>query len=174
MWAISQARAATQHKRTVKQTKLNQPKSAQGVGQGTSVANYQVELPLGCEDVEGNAFEMSFTAPCVENSSIPGLLGIDSLERYDALIRCSTGELWFLGSGGVEIKASPGSRQFQMRKARSGHWMLPVSRFSPTATPTKITLQTSLPDEIEEKRSTHDDGQAVEAPLSGVSSSSWQ
>ena len=57
-------------------------------------------------------------------------MGIKSLKANDALIRCKTGEIWFLGSGGVKIEASPGSRHFQMREALSGHWMLPINRFS--------------------------------------------
>eukprot|EP00959_Pyramimonas_sp_CCMP1952_P041220 862243-Pyramimonas_sp.AAC.2 len=50
-----------------------------------------------------------FRAPCIENSRVPGLIGIQSLERNGALIRCKTGEIWFLGPGGAKIEASPGS-----------------------------------------------------------------
>ena len=50
--------------------------------------------------------------------------------------------MWFLGRGGADIKPSPGSRHFQMRKAKSGHWMLPISRFSNTASSGGITLNT--------------------------------
>ena len=60
---------------------------------------------------------------------MPGLLGIRSLKKCDALIRCKTGEIWFLGKGGVEVKPSPGSRCFQMKEAPSGHWMIPISHF---------------------------------------------
>eukprot|EP00959_Pyramimonas_sp_CCMP1952_P221500 4630242-Pyramimonas_sp.AAC.1 len=56
-------------------------------------------------------------------------MGIRSLERNDALVRFKTGERWFLGPGGVKIEASPGSRRFQMLKAKSGHWQVPIRRF---------------------------------------------
>ena len=58
------------------------------------------------------------------------MMGIKSLKANDALIRCKTGEIWFLGSGGVKIEASPGSRHFQMKEAASGHWMIPINKFS--------------------------------------------
>ena len=40
---------------------------------------------------------------------MPGLMGIKHLKKEEALIRCRTGEMWFWGQGGVEIKASPGT-----------------------------------------------------------------
>ena len=144
-WAIKQAEQCQRFSKPVRQKLLQPPRTAQGVGSGTSTASYEVELPAVSEDVNGELYEMTYTAPCVENSPIPGLLGIDSLEKYDALIRCRTGEMWFLGPGGVDIKASPGSRQFQMRKAQSGHWLLPISKFKKNAEihQTKIALPTA-------------------------------
>eukprot|EP00973_Karenia_brevis_P027707 3819092-Karenia_brevis.AAC.1 len=69
-------------------------------------------------------------------------MGIKSLRRNDAVIRCKTGEIWFLGKGGVKIEASPGSRHFQMKEAKSGHWLLPINRFSNDAKSSGITLAT--------------------------------
>ena len=100
----------------------------QGVG-GQQAATYEVELATGTHDVDGNRHFSSYKAPCLNNSNVPGLLGIKALKFEDALIRCSTGEMWFLGAGGVELKVSPGTRHFQMREAPGGHWMLPVSQF---------------------------------------------
>ena len=77
------------------------------------------------------------------NSGIPGLMGIQSLERNNALIRCRTGEIYFLGEGGADIKASPGSRHFQMKKGKTGHWMLPISNFSDQHKKAGIVLNTS-------------------------------
>ena len=50
------------------------------------------------------------------------------------------------GSGGVEVQASPGSRQFQMKKASSGHWMIPVSHFGKQQQSCGITLTTRVHD----------------------------
>ena len=88
-----------------------------------------MNMATGTLDVEGNIHSSHYQAPCLDNSNVPGLLGIKALKLEDALIRCRTGEMWFLGSGGVDLRVSPGTRHFQMREAPGGHWMLPVSQF---------------------------------------------
>ena len=143
-WALQQARLCRQAGKTVNQRLMQKPRSVQGVGNGSQTAQYEVQLTAGLQDSSGNLYEEQFTAPCLENSGVPGLMGIQSLERNDALIRCKTGEIWFLGRGGVKIEPSPGSRHFQMRKARSGHWLLPISKFSSKgAKSAGITLTTA-------------------------------
>ena len=129
-WARQQAAECHAHGKTINQYGLSQPRVVAGVGQGTPSTNYGVSLTTGLQDTSGNFHEEKFEAPCLENSSVPGLMGIKSLRRNDALIRCKTGEIWFLGQGGVKIEPSPGSRHFQMREAKSGHWLLPINRFN--------------------------------------------
>ena len=142
LWARAQADKCRKAGKKVAQQMLTNPKSVNGVGNGSQQAHYEVSLAAGIQDTEGRFYEEKYKAPCLEGSPIPGLMGIISLERNDALIRCKTGEMWFLGPGGCEIKPSPGSRHFQMRKAKSGHWMLPISRFSSQAASSGITLTT--------------------------------
>ena len=108
---------------------LAEPRHVSGVGQGSQKAVDKVVLTTGLVDTSGQHWEETFSAPCLPNSAVPGLMGIDSLEQNDALIRCKTGEIWFLGKGRVKIEPSPGSRHFQMKKAKGGHWMIPISRF---------------------------------------------
>ena len=81
-------------------------------------------------DVDGVTYEEEYRAPCIGGSSVPMLWGIQSLEQNRALIDCKTGELYLMGPGGYEIKTSPGFRKFKMKKGRSGHRMLPVSKFN--------------------------------------------
>ena len=100
---------------------MQNAREVQGVGHGSQSTKYEVSLTAGLRDTSGTYWEETFKAPCLEDSRIPGMMGIKSLKANDALIRCRTGEIWFLGSGGVEIKASPGSRHFQMKEAPSGH-----------------------------------------------------
>ena len=108
---------------------LDQPKRVSGVGKHAQEATYEVELATGTMDTEGNLVKGTYVAPCINQSSVPGLMGIKALKVNDALIRCKTGEMWFLGQGGVEIRPSPGSKHFQMKESPGGHWMLPVSTF---------------------------------------------
>ena len=128
-FARAQADACKQYGKSATQRKLEVPRTAQGVGHGVQSTDYMISLTAGLEDVHGNRYEETYEAPCLDNSSCPGLMGIQSLKRNDALIRCSTGEMWFLGKGGVEINASPGSKHFQMKLAPSGHWLLPINKF---------------------------------------------
>ena len=140
-WAVSQAKHCQTADKPLSQRPLKDPRTVQGVGKGSQQAEFEVTLTCGLQDVDGNFHEQEYTAPCLDDSHIPGLMGIKSLKNLDALIRCKTGEMWFLGSGGATIRTSPGSKHFQMKEARSGHWLLPVSKFGKNAT--KIT--TALP-----------------------------
>ena len=128
-WARRQAVKCQEFGKKVNQQSLIEPRYVAGVGNGAQQANYEVELTTGMVDTDGVYHEEKFRSPCLENSGVPGLMGIRSLERNDALIRCKTGEIWFLGPGGVKIEPSPGSRHFQMNKSKSGHWQIPISRF---------------------------------------------
>ena len=119
------------------------------MGNGTQTASHEVVLTAGLQDTSGQFYEEQYSAPCIPNSNLPGLMGIKSLKRNDALIRCKTGEMWFLGPGGVEIKTSPGSRHFQMKEAASGHWLLPINKFSANAKSGGITLAS---DEIDNEK----------------------
>jgi len=142
-WARTLAESCAAHGKPVNQKPMERARTVQGVGTGTQTASYEVQLSAGIETTDGTTYEESYSAPWVENSNLPGLIGIQKLEALDALIRCKTGEMWFLGKGGVQITPSPGSRHFQMKKARSGHWMLPLNKFKPKAKTANSTLPTA-------------------------------
>ena len=149
IWARKQAAVCMEYQKRVDQQQLQEPRYVAGVGQGSQKAEYKTILSTGMVDTSGQYWEETYEAPCLDDSPVPGLVGIQSLEKNDALIRCKTGEIWFLGQGGVKIEPSPGSRHFQMKKAQSGHWMIPISRFRrngdqhQTASMTMTTEQTS-------------------------------
>ena len=143
-WAVALATRCKQASKPYSQKLMPQARMVRGVGNGAQSARYEVNLTAGIEDTDGNFYEESYVAPCIENSGVPGLMGIQSLERNNALIRCRTGEIYFLGEGGCDIRPSLGSRRFQMVKAKSGHWMLPVTRFRQSGAKTSgITLTTA-------------------------------
>ena len=96
---------------------MNEPRTVKGVGKGSQTAQYEVTITGGLQDFDGELYEEVYKAPCLENSGVPALMGIQSLRRNDALIRCRTGEICFLGQGGwVNIEPSPGIRHFQMQE----------------------------------------------------------
>ena len=56
------------------------------------------------------------------------------MARLNAVIKCNTGEVWFMDDKGVDVKPKGDSAQRKMRRARSGHWFLPVGRYQETMT----------------------------------------
>ena len=110
------------------QHELTDTKTVQGVGKGSQTATWSVDMTMATNDVDGVRYLHRYEAPCLDNSNVPGLMGIKHLKREDALIRCSTGEMWFLGAGGVELQCSPGTKHFQMKEARGGHLGLASDR----------------------------------------------
>ena len=70
----------------------------------------------------------------MKDSNLPASLGIKSLERLHAVIRCRAGEIWFLGGEGCEIKPKGHHVHLQMKKGFTGRWYLPVGRFSDDTT----------------------------------------
>ena len=82
------------------------------------------------EDVKGEHHFNQFRAAVVRESFIPGLMGIQSLARLNAVIRCRTGEIYFLGKEGCEIKPCENHVHIQMKRNRTGHWCIPIGRFA--------------------------------------------
>ena len=108
IWARAQATSAIEAGFQPSQLQMAKPKVISGVGHGSQKAEFELTLPIGITDTHGQSFVEQFVAPCVGESALPGLMGIRSLKDNDALMRCKTGEIWFLGPGGVKIEPSPG------------------------------------------------------------------
>ena len=129
VWARKQAAVCAEYGKYYGQERLPETRHVSGVGQGSQKTDTKVILTVGMVDTSGQYWEEKFEAPCLPDSRVPGLMGIDSMKHNDVLYRCKTGEIWFLGKGGVKIEPSPGSRHFQMKESKSGHWMIPICRF---------------------------------------------
>ena len=67
-------------------------------------ADAKVSIPIGLQDTAGKKHLSTYKAAMVRNSNLPALLGIDSLERLNAVISCRTGEMWFMDDAGCDIK----------------------------------------------------------------------
>ena len=84
------------------QDKMAQPCALNGVGHGSQIVEYGVELTIGLQDTQGDFHREVYRAPCIGGWGGPRLIGIQSLERNDALIRCSTGETGSLERAGLK------------------------------------------------------------------------
>ena len=82
-----------------------------------------------------------YQAAVIRNSSLPALLGLDSLAEHNAVIQCRTGEIWFTDERGCDIKPRGAHVHMQMVKSRHGnHWYIPIGRFNETMTQLGETL----------------------------------
>jgi hypothetical protein len=53
----------------------------------------------------------TYTAPVIPNTSLLPLLGLETLSQLGATLDCGNRRLIIPGQGGIEIKASPGTRK---------------------------------------------------------------
>ena len=94
--ARSLAMVAKQNGVPVEQVKLDKPMKIGGVGQGTETCNYALKTTLAVEHIGDGASHLhEWTAPIVEGNGehLPGLLGMDSLEKNRAIIDAGRGRL---------------------------------------------------------------------------------
>ena len=115
-WAIHAGRwaQARGHKATV--YKLAKQILVHGVGKGAQTATEGITVPIGMEDTDGKTHLCAYRVAVVRGSDVPALLGINSLEKMNAIIRCGTGEIWFLDDAGVEIRPKGKFVHLQMEK----------------------------------------------------------
>ena len=81
----------------INQHRVEQLRTVNGVGHGSQTAEYEVEVTIGLQDTQGSFHHELYRAPCVEGWSGPGLIGIHSLGRNDALTHAVPGKFGSLG-----------------------------------------------------------------------------
>ena len=139
-WVAQQAKHCAAHgKGPPTYRTLPKPLEVGGVGHGVQVARTEVTIPVGFEDGE----ESLYTAPVMEDSTLPALLGQRSLMNQRAIIDCYNKNIYFIGPGGYRLNLSPGSTKKKLHDSAGGHLMMPCSRFTRPASGTKGGNQTS-------------------------------
>lgn len=108
----------------------NHHSSIRGVGQGESTASTVVKMPIGIP----NHGTGTFTGPVLDNSDIPALLGLRTMEEKHGILDMRPGErcLW-LADEARDLKIVPREgakvQRHQLIQAPSGHLLLPCSDF---------------------------------------------
>ena len=105
--------------------------SVSGVGKGSQTVEWEVTLPVALTNAAGETHLDDFTTPVIPDSAVPGLLGLRSIEAKRGLIDTWSDPplLICCGPGGYKIELIPGSRQYPLGRAPSGHLILPTSDF---------------------------------------------
>ena len=103
-----------------------------GVGTNSQVCHYNCHLPITLRDIHGNPVECTFTTPTINNSSLPALLGLNSLINVGALMDFRNMKLHFTGPGPLEYASHlpEGTQTFELHQAPSGHVMLPCCKYA--------------------------------------------
>jgi len=117
--------------------RMSQALGVEGVGKNAQECTHQGTLPVALEDASVG----EFTAPIIENSEVPGILGLVRMEQQRAIIDTFGKKYIVPGPNGVEMKLSPGSKIFNLKKAMSGHLMLPVTKYEQAVRSEHTTLQ---------------------------------
>ena len=105
---------------------MDKPLPVEGVGKSAQVANKAACIPMAVMDVSGTKTDATYTAPIIQGSLLPPLLGNRTLRKMQVIMDCGTGKLIVPGPGGIEVKCSPGSRVYDLELTSSGHWVLPL------------------------------------------------
>ena len=103
----------------------------EGVGTGTNTVTTESTVPIALP----NGTIGTFASHVVNQSNIPALLGLTSLEQQRAVIDLINHRLILVGEGGYKLDLSPGSQVLPLCKSETGHLMLPVSRWHETKQP---------------------------------------
>ena len=132
-WVRRAARLADNAGKTgIETKKRDQPLHVSGVGTNSQVCYYNSHLPITLRDVHGNPVECTFTTPTINNSSLPALLGLNSLINVGALMDFRNMQIHFTGPGPLEYTSHlpEGTQTFELHQAPSGHVMLPCCKYA--------------------------------------------
>ena len=89
-------------------------------------------LPVALRTTNGTrVIHGEVLTPVINNSSLPGLLGLNALRRNRAVLDFNTLQLHFCGPGNYDLQTGlpPGTESFQCEMAPSGHIVLPCCEY---------------------------------------------
>ena len=119
------------------------PLNVAGVGKGTKMCQWEFDVPMALQLIDGFAKVFHLVVPCVENDTrdmqdvaadLPIIIGTKSLNGNKALIEYNydgkgNGSLTIPGPGGYTVKYEPGATHMKIEMAQSGHPMVACGEF---------------------------------------------
>ena len=103
-----------------------------GVGNGSQQCHYDCDLPVALRPVgQGKLQHGVLQVPAVQDSDLPGLMGLTALKSNNAILDFNTLTLYFCNSSSYDLsKALPkGTDRYQLETAPSGHLVLPCCEY---------------------------------------------
>ena len=133
--ARSLAQKAVDNRQTPRQDKLANPIQIQGVGSGVQACQWEMTCPVAVPTGDG-AMLHQFSAPIVTGAGadLPGLLGLQSLQRHRAVLDTRRQVLILPGPGEIEWKMPPGTVEIPLERAPSGHLVMVLDDYDKVRT----------------------------------------
>lgn len=125
-WATRVVQSALSAGHGSKYSTLKRPIDIGGVGKHNQLASTQVAVPVAFESGDRSIFK----APIVPDSELPALLGLEMMEQHCMIVDVKNQRLIVPGPNGYRMSLSPGSKSFVLKKAMSGHLLLPCTAWS--------------------------------------------
>ena len=125
-WLISLCKVARQFGSGEEFYSLSKVLGVEGVGKQAQEVTHGVRVPIALDSCSDQTF---YNSPVVQDSFIPALLGLKSLEDKESVLdmRVSERKLY---CGPVQIVPQPGCVVHQLVPAASGHLLLPCDNFN--------------------------------------------
>ena len=101
-----------------------------GVGRGSQNCREDVRIPLAIPRSDGSVKGGTYTAPVIEGSNAPALLGLKSLTQHRAVLDLVSNQLHLLGPGESRFELTEGTETFNLVRAPTGHLLLPFQEFA--------------------------------------------
>ena len=99
--------------------------SIEGVGGTPSHCSQTGTVPIKLADGKIS----SYKATIIEDSDVPALLGLATMTQERVLLDLIHDRYIKVGPGGFKLELSPGSTVLEMKRAPTGHLMLPASKW---------------------------------------------
>ena len=111
--------------------------SISGVGNGQQHCDWEIKVPIAVPNASAGegAFTSlmhNLTTPVVEGGEgklLPGLLGLQSMERLRAVIDTHNQKMILPGPGDIKYILPPGSMEIPLEKAPSGHLVMVIDAY---------------------------------------------
>ena len=89
-------------------------------------------MPLVIKTLYGRYLRTNYNSPCVPESELPALFGLDACQRNRVLIDTFNKVMYLVGPGDFNLIDSlpPGSDAIQLETAPSGHLVVPCGYYS--------------------------------------------
>ena len=106
------------------------PLEVKGLGGESIIASRNSLLLTSCEDIHGNIDKDAINFPTIADSSVPGIIGLNTLRDKRALLDLQGNKLHFLPAGGFDLLQylPAGTKSYALERAPSGHLVLPCNR----------------------------------------------